>query len=215
MEKIRKYIGKIGRGIAITALAGCLALGSIGQAKAASISTEVMSGKENTVVDTKSFGQITDDFSLFARTRAGSYQGKTDIFSLLDLNYSIGSGVDAVFETQFMPGSKVIPRAGASYFGSFGDLEVYTLGTAKLREGSDLELVTNLDYTFPLRKDLDGSLGLETITGIEKSGPTFGIYRGRIGLDKSDYKFGVAVDAFQSGEDLDYHLGVFVKKDLK
>ena len=33
MEKIRKYIGKIGKGIATTALAGYLALGSIGQAR--------------------------------------------------------------------------------------------------------------------------------------------------------------------------------------
>ena len=34
MEEIKKYIGKIGKGIATTALAGYLALGSIGQAKA-------------------------------------------------------------------------------------------------------------------------------------------------------------------------------------
>jgi len=214
MEKIRKYIGKIGKGIATAALAGYIALGSIGQVKAAS-STEILSGHQSTTIDTKVIGGVTPKIGFLARNRMiADYKGNVNSFLIVDVTYALGNGFDAVLETQASPQIGVVPRPGLQYFKKNGDFGIFALSTTNAEKNPDLELISLLTYTPNLKENVNLLAQLETVTNIGTEGHNFSIQRARAGLDVKGYKFGVAADFFESGKTIDYNLGMFVKKDL-
>ena len=109
MEKIRKYIGKIGKGIATTALAGYLALGSIGQARTeTSFSTYFDAVERKEEIEEKIIDLCTDreflkldrEFLKLDIAISGDYYGTLDsLTGTLDSLTKVLEGYDAKIDS--------------------------------------------------------------------------------------------------------------------
>lgn len=154
--------------------------------------TELMVGNNSSTLDTKVIGHLAPKTGFFARTRVTSdYEGNTNHFSLADLTYSLGNGIDAVFEVQAAPEMGVVPRIGVQYYNKLGNLSAFALVTAST---SDAEIISLLRY-----QNGKGSVQAETVTNIGNQGHNFSLQRLRAGLSIGDFEFGVAVDLTESG----------------
>lgn len=174
-----------------------------------------MVGDEAVTVDIKAIGDLGHGAGIFARNRTRvDYRNNIGPFTLVDLTYALGEGLDAVSEAQMAPGMGIVPRAGVQYFHSFGDGSVYALTTASILKHPNLELIAKVRYTPLLIGDWRGMAQLEMVTDIGHDGHEFSTQRARLGVSADGYDFGAALDVVEVGHDATptYNAGGFVAK---
>ena len=211
------YVGEIltteisAKGLATAALAATIALSPM-PAKADG-SVEAMAGHKATTIDLKVSGEVAPRTGLFVREiTTTDYEGNVSAFGLIDLSYKVIGGLDVVGEVQAAPGMGVIPRIGAQYFGQFGDLAIYALGTVKAGEHPDGEFVTVIGYAPKLAEGVNLLTSLENLTSVGESGHQFSVQRARVGVTLADkYQIGVGADLTEVGNEgtLDANVGGF------
>jgi hypothetical protein len=204
--RMKKTIKKMIAGIA---LAATLATGNAARANG---SVEVMAGHEKATIDLKVGTKLAPRTNVFFRGRTGmDYENKVDYFGLADLSINVVGGLDGVVETQFIPSVGVVPRAGAQYFGKFGDASVYGLGTVKLGEDPDAEFVLNLRYAPKVTEDTSIVLNAENVTNVGGQGHNFSVQRLRAGVGVGKYEAGAAADVNEAAGKVSYNVGGYVK----
>lgn len=194
---------------------GALMIGR--KASAATATAEVVSGDASSTLDVKVSGEVAPRFGLFTRHRETvDYDNNLRHFSLADATYTVGNGVGAVVETQFIPNLGVVPRLGFQYATARGDLDVFVLATAVARENTNGEGVTLFRYSPPLHPRARLFAQIETVTNIGKGGHNFSVERLRLGLDIHGYRFGAAADITEKGDKLVpcYNVGGFVARNF-
>ena len=205
LEKLRK----VATGAAILAALA----GGVPSASAADGSVEVMAGHKATTLDLKVSGEIAPKTGLFLRDiETIGYDGTVSHFGLADLSYEIAGGVGAVAEIQVAPGMGVVPRIGAQYFGKFGDLSAYVLGTIKTAEHPDGEFMASLRYAPEVAKDVKLPISIEALTSVGEEGHKFSTQKIRAGIELGGkYEVGAGVDLLEVGKDgiLEYSAGGF------
>ena len=204
MNKIKKYIGT-------ALLAGCLALSNIYPSNAAKGIVEIINGNKNITTDQKMFVSIDNDTSMLFRNRTTiGDKNQVSKFSLVDLCYNLGNGVEAVGEMQFIPGLKTEPRLGLQYFNKHKDLSLFLLGVSTLNQNPEYEVTSVVKYTPKMNDNLRLFTQAEIITNFSDDYHNFDVQRLRFGVDNNGFKYGFGVDITDQGN----NKGFFISKDF-
>ncbi len=185
-------------------------------ADAAQGSLEVMAGESQATTDLIAYDSLGKQFGFIFRNRnTVDYESGNSSFSLVDLTYSLGKGIDLITESQFIDGNDVDQRFGAKYFNSHGDFSIFALGTFGFNKENNFEADVVFQYNpqigrIPLRSSL------EILTNVGDDGNNFTHERVRLGVGKNDYSGGLALDCAQIGKEFDssYVIGLYLKKDF-
>lgn len=185
------------------------------------VSAELMGGNESSTLDVVAKGEIAPKVKFLLRDRntVNYEQNAIDTFALVDLGINLIDLLDLLGEVQFTQGSEFMPRTGARYLHEFGDLSLFFLTTASLRENPDIDLNPIIQYTPNFNEGLKGYFSLEeltniTLTGTNKVEHNFSLQRIRIGVDIGGYLFGAAGDLKETGNEgkIEYNVGGFIGK---
>jgi hypothetical protein len=166
---------------------------------AANGAVELMSGNQSSTLEAKLSVPLTEKSFLFIRNRNNSdYQKKASHFTLADLGYGLGEGIDAFGETQFNEGL-VNYRAGLQYFKKSGDFSIVIAPTMSLDKKKDVTTQIILKYNPEMGKNLKLLTQLEILSSFWGGDHLSSIERARLGLEKKGYSLGVALDTNQIG----------------
>ena len=183
-----------------------------GQNNAKAQSAESFTTKNQTSIDVKASGQISDKVGFFTRhIPTYNFETGTSYFGLVDLTYHLGKGFAGVAEVQAMSGSKPTPRVGAQMYKEKGPVSLYILTTSSIQKNPNLELLTNLTYAPKLNEKLKGDFRLETVTDIGEEGHQFTIAKARAGVTKDKLSAGLGLDTFTDKTGSTYSPGVYLK----
>lgn len=194
-----------------TLIVGAL-LGGAPQTKAASLDAVV--GNQGIELDLKATGNIAPKINVFNRNLINTgYNNQVGYFGFTDLSLKLVEGLDLVAETQYAPGTGVVPRIGLQYFKSFGDFSAYVLGTVGANKNPNGEAVTILTYNPKLGEKLGLFLGAENVTNFGKDGHNFSSQKLKSGLSfgkNSEYQVGAAANLSESQGKTNYNLGGYM-----
>jgi len=211
------------RNAVATATAGLMTL--VGTANAADMphgSIETMFGDNKMTLDTKVSAKLSEKVGAFGRcVTTTDYNANSVVpFAFIDLSYSLGNGVNAVYETQFinLPNSTLItPRLGLEYFKQTGKyFSLYTIGTVNIPTEKDPvangEIVFSLNYTPKLgnHSKLHYVVGAETVTNFGKEGLNFATQNFRLGVGNKSLEGGLAVNLSETPSSFNQTIGGFL-----
>ena len=206
---------KSGAPSAKTILAGAVLAASLMMAKPAKAdSVEFMAGDKSATVDLKASADVTNKLNVFIRARpSADYSGAVSSFGLADLNIKLAGGLDAVGEVQAF-GGKVIPRAGAQFFGKTGDISLFTAATIGLDSQPYIESDTVVRFTPGFFRTVRLLTQFENLTDCDKGGNIFSAQRLRLGLELNGWGAGAALDLSETGHkaDIVWNTGGFISK---
>lgn len=175
-------------------------------------SIELMAGNNNTTLDMKTNAIVTNKFNIFTRNRVtANSENNVGYSGLIDFDYNIIKGLDAIFETQFGSGSALIPRVGVEYFKSIQDFCIFNAATIYLNKNSNFELTTNIRYDKKLNPNLGLIAGIENVVNFDNKKFNYGIQRIRTGLEVNKFEFGPALDLGESDRQVSKNIGVYAK----
>jgi len=134
-------------------------------------------------------------------------------FGLIDLNYNIVDGLDALLEVQFIQGVGVVPRPGFWYATAFDDVNMFISATVGPTTNPDGELHALLAYKPELTEGAKLLLQMEAVTNFAKE-HNFSTQDFRIGVILDDtYMLGAAANLKETGMgnglEFSYNAGVF------
>lgn len=168
-----------------------------------------ISNNKEVGTDFRVFKSFTPKFSTFFRYRTSiDIDDNVSDFLLIDFCYNIFPKVDFVFEFQAGSGFGTIPRVGAQYFNTFGNLNSYILYTYGFKDNT-IELEHIFSYGIPLTAKTQLKPQLELILNFKDAGYNFTIARSRLGLQLSRYYFGLGSDIFDSPSTYSQNYGLF------
>ncbi|MFC1732040.1 hypothetical protein ACFL6I_17115 [candidate division KSB1 bacterium] len=203
----------------VTAIAGYMALVNAVSTLAVDGSVEIVSGVDNenyalTTIDAKLGGEIADRTNFFLRNRTTmDHDNMVDSFTLIDLSYNLGKGLDAVGEMQFVPGAETDYRLGMQYFHKFKKgVTAYALLTRNFTEEPNTELTTVLGYSRDIKGEWKLVGRVEGIINMADTCYNYDLTRLRLGIGKGRFLIGPAADisGLGSGEEPAYTAGGFV-----
>ena len=191
-----------------------LLVGMHGQAQ----SFEVMPGTKRLFIDMQYLKTLDKDYrvSLFSRARAtAAYDApQTDLFTGAYLNYTTKTGV----------GGTVLGRIGSNssgldaclhFFKAKKNFMIYALSAVNLGDDLLYSWFSIFRYTPSLRKDWKLYSSLELFSAFGQIGHLSSVQRIRLGLDKTAYQFGAAVNINLSRfSPTDINPGVFLRKQF-
>ncbi len=182
---------------------------------------EVMIGDETSLLDLKVSQNVTEKLNLFGRAKLTRDNLKhTDTpFAFIDVNYSLGHGINAVYETQFIDlkdSTLIQPRFGLSYAGKLAkDLSFFTQTSVNITQDKDPkrngENITNLRYAPKIgNSDYYGLAQVETCTNFGSDGLNFATQNFRFGVGKSKLEAGLALNLKETDKTFSSTIGGFV-----
>ncbi len=219
-NRIGSSADRVGRALARLASAAVLAAGLMiapSAAKAASGSIELMAGHEASILDTKLSVPVAGRASLFFRNRSAvNYSSRVSPFTLLDVSYNVKGGLNLVYETQFTVQNKTSYLACLRYFRKDGDFSLFVGPGVTLTEETALTTQLVLRYAPPINATTRLLARLEMFSTGDKVGHLGTIGRARLGVERSGFNAGLALDAnrFRGTGKTDRNLGIFLQKDF-
>ena len=188
---------------------------------------EVMAGQESATLDTKLILPIAKDTTFFNRNRmTADYEGAESLddvgahsYHVNSLSYDVGHhfgapGLEVLAGVDVIPGTGLDPYVGAQYFGGFGDLKIFQLAIVGTHESPDFTTITNLSYQPQLTDNFGLIVEADNLTVVNGEGHVFSTQKLRAGIGIGDFKFGVATDLVEAGQDVSevgYNIGGFVR----
>ena len=154
--------------------------------------------------------------SLFSRARAtAEYSGQnTDLFTGAYLNYTSKSGFGGTVLGRISSiGSGV--DAGIHYFKATKVFMVYALPSININNELLYSWFSIVRYTPTILKDWKLYTSLELFSAFGQIGHLSNVQRIRLGADKKDFQFGLALNLSESRfADSDVNPGVFLRKQF-
>lgn len=183
-------------------------------------SVELMPGTERIFADVQWLKPLGVEYqwTIFSRTRTTvDYEDENrDFFSGLYLNYTSKSGF----------GGSVVGRlsttdagvdTGPHFFKQTKDITLFALASISLQSELSYSWFSILRYTPELSEKWKVYSSLELFSAFRKVGHAVSVQRIRLGLDRSGYQFGMAVNFRATGRPYslrDTNPGLFIRKQL-
>ena len=203
MKKIVKKIIEQGKHYAkIGAIVG-LALMPL---KAQSGSLELSILEDTKTTDIKAGGNLGKGFGYFFRSRMTSdNDDNVYAFSIGDLTYKLGNGINAVGEVQRAPGMGLIPRVGIEGYKQIGPIGIYGITTHSLKGEDNVEAIVSASVKKALSKDWTAIGKIEGIVdyntdNFSLNNRNYAISRLRLGAEKDGKEIGFALDVSEGSK---------------
>lgn len=186
----------------------------------ASQSFEFMPGTERIFIDAQFLKFFDQNYrwSLFSRARATTEYNDpvTDLFTGAYLNYTTKSGFGGTVIgriSSFNSGVDV----GVHFFKANEKFVVYALPSININDELLYSWFSIVRFTPGLRNGWKLYSSLELFSAFVEAGHLSSVQRIRLGLDKSGYQFGLAVNLAERGSDFndtDINPGIFIRKQF-
>lgn len=182
---------------------------------------EVMVGDNQSTLDLKASQNLTEKINLFGRAKVTrDYETHTTSpFAFIDVNYSLGKGFSAFYETQFIDlkdSTLMTPRFGISYFTPITkDLTFFSATSLNVTQDKDpkqnVETVNNLRYTPQIGNSKYYALAqVETVSNFGSDGLNFATQNFRFGAGKGKLEAGLSLNLKETQKTFNSTIGGFV-----
>ncbi len=155
--------------------------------------------------------------TLFSRSRATSdYSSNTDLFMGAYLNYTTKTGFGGTILgriSSLESGGDI----GIHYFKAGGKFLIYALISAAISSERSYSWFSIMRYTPSLNKNWKLYTSLELFTNFREAAHYISVQRVRLGMDFKGNQFGLAINLFQVGTELDpngSNPGLFIRKQF-
>lgn len=181
-------------------------------------SFEIMPGIKRLFIDAQYLKFLDKDksLSLFSRTRATSeYDGQaTDLFTGAYLNYTTKSGVGGSLVGRISSNNSGID-AGIHFFKAKKSFMIFALTSINISDELLYSWFSILRYMPEVNKEWKLYSSLELFTAFGEIGHLSSVQRIRLGLDRTGYQFGFAINLNASRfAETDVNPGIFLRKQF-
>jgi len=197
---------------------GCLLL-SLLACSVQGQSLEVMPGLERLFVDVQWLKPLRADYSvsLFSRTRATvAAEDETDLFTAAYLNYTTKAGIGASLVGR-AASRGAGADAGVHYFKTTPSITFFGLASVALTDEFSVAWFSIFRFTPALHEHWKLFSSVELYSLFGKRGHLFSVQRLRLGVSRSNYQFGLALNLSASGSDYGNPFsnpGIFLRKSF-
>ena len=186
--------------------------------KVSAQSFETMFGIERIFIDAQSLKFFDEEkkISLFSRARATTeYDNQnTSLFTGAYLNYTTKTGVGGTVLGRISSNGSGID-AGIHYFKATKTVMIYALPSININDELLYSWFSIIRYTPTIKNDWKMYTSLELFSAFGEKGHLSSVQRIRLGIDKKDYQYGLAVNLNESRfSDTDVNPGVFLRKQF-
>ena len=181
-------------------------------------SIELMPGTERFFGDVQWLKPLDEAYrwTLFSRTRATvDYDNNTDVFSGAYLNYTTRLGLGGTIVGR-ISSSTSGSDVGIHYFKQSRDITLYALPFISLRDELNYGWFSIFRYTPSMGETWKLYSSVELFSTFNRPGHAFSVQRLRLGLQRENYQFGLAINLSELGSDFETQTnpGVFVRREF-
>lgn len=200
-------------------LLALLCIGALSANKIQAQSLEVMPGSERLFVDVQWLKTFDGErrWSLFSRTRATvDYENTTGLYFGNFVNYTGKTGLGAsLIGSATATGAK--SELGVHYFKMSKNVMVFALAYYELSNTVSYSVFSITRYRPEISERLKLYTSLELYSNFRKADHNISFQGLRLGLEKKTVQFGLALNYYQTGNELNTLLvnpGLFVRKEF-